>query len=286
MTTSRGMVQISLNAFDVLWQTWCLDVGPSVPAKPLVLDCGSPGVTPSERRRIEQFAYQELEAATAHLGGGGMRQLHPVLKVLAWPEYEINLRWQSDTAVRAMAASRHNLPVLAWLAYPMISDRPAHRPPGMSIWFVWGESDEPAVDLVRRLPERPAGHVRARSQSVDVASLRKARALVNSASRTSRQQPWSIMRQALRQVGVGDDASRAFANLADQECKARGEFRVVVPGRFGGRRASSWIRVNDTDKGRYLLTIDDRGWITMRGATKDILVNQLRQERDRLMNHR
>jgi hypothetical protein len=46
------------------------------------------------------------------------------------------------------------------------------------------------------------------------------------------------------------------------------------------------VKVHDTAKGRYLLTTDHDGWITVRGADSEALLAQLATEQQSLTGNR
>jgi hypothetical protein len=270
MTGRFYLPPISLPALDLLWREWCRDSGWPDHSMPVVLDWGrpSPESSPVNRTAGIRAARDELERS-----GYRGSTAHPVLRALAWPDVEINLRWESHRPFRAIAVRRDHLPVLAWIGRLARPDGQVSMP---TVQFFWDEPIHLATELVKLLPPRPAAQVHNHVQSLSELSLRTARAHIP-AGVAFGAQSWTATRQALRSGGAKDDACRAFADLTARECVGRGEFQVAVRSRTGKRLTSRSIRVNDTSAGRYLVT-RWQGSFTMRGADATVLIDQLNAE--------
>jgi hypothetical protein len=236
---------------------------------PVVLDwdCPSPESSPAKRTAEIRTARDEIQR-----GAYQRSMLHPVLSALAWPDIEINLRWEGSEPFRAIAVRRDHLPVMAWMGRLAQPDGQVSAP---VVQFFWEEPLHLAPELVRLLPSRPAARVHGHAQSLSELSLLSARPDLPA------DVSWTATRQALRSAGATDDAGRAFADLTAPECLGRGEFQVALRSRTGKRLTSRSIRVQDTSAGRYLVTRWE-GSFTMRGADATVLVDQLNAERTEL----
>jgi hypothetical protein len=93
--------------FDVLWE-W-LGLGPT----PVVLQLGSPGRTHTERRTVQATAWQGLRGRGLAGPDGPEPELGRLLRLLARPGEQLELRAWWGHEVRALAAGRHGAGALA-----------------------------------------------------------------------------------------------------------------------------------------------------------------------------
>jgi EspG family len=189
--------------------------------------------------------------------------------VLAAPDEECTLRWDSAAPFRLLAARRGHLHVVAGIV-EVSSRNDGTSTPAFHIG--WGTPGPLSHDIVAMLP--PCQPAKLRSQSVRLASLVRAGGKVRSNLAQAKDQPMTFYREELRALGEPHDASTAFARLADGTPSGRGELGVAV--RTGNRRLTTGHKlvVNDIMGERYLVITKD-GYVTVRGADNPALLNEL-----------
>jgi len=246
-------ITLSALEFDVLWEHLGFEED-----MPLAVKVPSPGATHSERRRLVDQAWVELERR----GLGRPVEVHPAvahgLTVLARPDREVDGRTWLGRSVRFLTAARGEEAVLAILAdnYVTLHGIAATALPSV------------AVGVLPQIQAGPGGSVSLPSQDFETAANR------GGGTRQG-------FEQALRNRGVREDDVTTLAGMIN-DVVATGNFGAAARDRWGKRhRAERVVAFFDTEEGRYVQirrsSPDGSPWTTISPADNRRLVHHVEQ---------
>lgn len=246
-------VSVTTEEFDLVWRHLGLET------KPLVLNVVS-GVVAFEDdvRERQRVVWDGLRAKDLATHGPRLdSRFEELLYTLAKPSRKIDARLRlGERRVRAMAAARGGVGVLAWLEDGRIH-LDAARETGLS------------SEITGLLPTVAAGE--GLSVSIPTELLRRlaAEGVVGE----------QAMVNALTEGGVRADDARMFVMISRGERTAGGQFGLELADRWGrAHRAGSVVGWFDSPKGRYLmqsLPSGDRSYTTISPAATKRLAQRI-----------
>ncbi len=234
-------VVLSALEFDVVWESLRL------PARHVVLDVPSPGVTRNQRAGLVATAWAGLAERGLAENGRVHAELADRLAVLAYPERSVDAWIWTDREIRGLAAQVGREAMLA------VVDRG-------EVWLIPARDSSLAEAAVSMAGECPPG--RGRSTSVPLDALR-------AADRAAGGDPQSLVVELTEldvPLGKAQIMARMFAGLV-----GRGQFGAQrTDARRGTHRAERVVAFHDTGTGRYLYLTrpspDGRVWATVTPA--------------------
>ena len=251
-------ITLSALEFDVLWEH--LGLGDM----PLVVKVPSPGKTTEERAMLEARVWSALESR----GLGRPVELDPdieeILRVLAKPEREVDVRAYVGRSARVLAASAGSAAAVAELSDDTVTLRLA------------SESSLPSSALAV-LPSVPAGA--GRSVTLPTAEFEEA---ARAAGRTR-----EGFANALQATGLRHDDAEALVEMI-KDVANMGNFGAAARDRLGRRRrAQRVVSFFDTEDGRYVQTRrpadDGTMWTTISPADMRKLTQQVTELLDEIV---
>jgi hypothetical protein len=251
------------HVYDVLWRRQFGDDQET----PLALHCDSPSTTRAQQIEIERNADRWLWEFQAD--GRRRQEIDNAFAVLAGPDHEFNLRWQSDQPFRAMAAHCGGRQVVAKL-----DDR------GLSIRSAPGRLADELVDLLP--PARPA---RQHSESVSATELSRIDVRVGSGDQNG-PDLIDMIRTELSRARERPQAIETFIRLAREAATGRGEFGLARRTPWRQHSVPRALLVNDTASGRYSISFDrdqyGEDFVTVNRGDRMLLIGRLNQLHDGL----
>ncbi len=221
---------LSAVEFDVVWDR--LGLGPT----PVVLQLASPGRTHAARRRLVADTWAALRVRGLVGPRGPDPALGGLLRLLAAPARQVEVRAWGRLRIRAVAADRDEEGVLARRRGDDVAVGPCASLPSA---------------VVGLLPPAPPGPGRA--AAVPTAALTAALARPSGAG----------LRADLVARGVAPDEAGAIAWML-HGLDGRAQLGALATDRWGTvRRSAEVLEVLDGPRGRYLVTRTADGWTTV-----------------------
>ncbi|HVV09641.1 ESX secretion-associated protein EspG [Amycolatopsis sp.] len=241
---------LSTLEFEMLWQDARLP--PPHPALRVL----SPGRTHTERRELVGRAWESLAARGLARGQRASGEVVDQLNLLANPKVSIDVWVWSDREIKGLAVSTGSQALLG------VVDRD-------EVWLIPARDTSLPESAVSVAGELGAGVGRSVSLPHQV---------VRAADAEAKGEPKALV-TALEDKGVELWQAQELAGMMVGGV-ARGQFGVERLGRDGAmRRAGRVIAFHDTDAGRYLVQLSNKGdgqdWLTVAPADNQLLATRV-----------
>ncbi|NIH77866.1 ESX secretion-associated protein EspG [Amycolatopsis viridis] len=227
--------------FDVLWQSLRL------PRAHPALRVPSAGPTHSERRRLEDHAWEQLADRGLARGRRAGGEIADLVMLLANPQVAVDVWVWTDREIRGLAASNGAEAVLA------VVD-------SGEVWLIPARPNALAESAVSVAGDQPAGV--GHSVSLPHSTLRAADADAGGDPRA--------LVTALADRGVELWEAQELAGML-VGMTTRGQFGVERH----GHRAGQVVAFYDTDAGRYLVHVGGHDWATVAPADNQLLARRV-----------